>query len=203
MLHKETIMKRNFIITLLLAFTMFFMTACGSNNNDKFEGTWVSYKENNNIQELIIENNKEQSIVSIFTYEYKGLFGLFQSGRYESHFKGSDQVAPIHLDYILKRKSDSIHNNLGKVSENRLVVNDNNETTTILYNEKDNTLLIEDRVFKKKADDNNVKTYIKDLQNDIKKSDQKEIDKDLSVYTNKPNLQFDFYFDDTILDSAQ
>ena len=189
MLHKETIMKRNFIITLLLAFTMFFMTACGSNNNDKFEGTWVSYKENNNIQELIIENNKEQSIVSIFTYEYKGLFGLFQSG--------------IHLDYILKRKSDSIHNNLGKVSENRLVVNDNNETTTILYNEKDNTLLIEDRVFKKKADDNNVKTYIKDLQNDIKKSDQKEVDKDLSVYTNKPNLQFDFYFDDTILDSAQ
>ena len=92
---------------------------------------------------------------------------------------------------------------IGKVSENRLVVNDNNETTTILYNEKDNTLLIEDRVFKKKADDNNVKTYIKDLQNDIKKSDQKEVDKDLSVYTNKPNLQFDFYFDDTILDSAQ
>ena len=46
-------------------------------------------------------------------------------------------------------------------------------------------------------------TYIKDLQNDIKKSDQKEVDKDLSVYTNKPNLQFDFYFDDTILDSAQ
>lgn len=196
-------MKRNFLITLLLTFTMLFMTACGGNNTDKFEGTWVSYKENNNIQELIIENNNEQSIVSIFTYEYKGLFGLFESGRYESHFKGSGQVAPIHLDYILKRKSDSIHNNLGKVSENRLVVSDNNETTTILYNEKDNTLLIEDRVFKKKADDNNVKTYIKDLQNDIKKSNQKEIDKDLSIYTNKPNLQFDFYFDDTILDSAQ
>lgn len=196
-------MKRNFLITLLLTFTMLFMTACSSNNNDKFEGTWISYEENKNIQELIIENNKEQSIVSIFTYEYKGLFGLFQSGRYESHFKGSGQVAPIHLDYILKRKSDSIHNNLGKVSENRLVVSDNDKTTTILYNEKDNTLLIEDRVFKKKSDDNNVKTYIKDLQNDIKKSDQKEVDKDLSIYTNKPNLQFDFYFDDTILDSAQ
>lgn len=196
-------MKRNFLITLLLTFTMLFMTACSSNNNDKFEGTWISYEENKNIQELIIENNKEQSIVSIFTYEYKGLFDLFQSGRYESHFKGSGQVAPIHLDYILKRKSDSIHNNLGKVSENRLVVNDNDKTTTILYNEKDNTLLIEDRVFKKKSDDNNVKTYIKDLQNDIKKSDQKEVDKDLSIYTNKPNLQFDFYFDDTILDSAQ
>lgn len=196
-------MKRNFLITLLLTFTMLFMTACSSNNNDKFEGTWISYEENKNIQELIIENNKEQSIVSIFTYEYKGLFDLFQSGRYESHFKGSGQVAPIHLDYILKRKSDSIHNNLGKVSENRLVVSDNDKTTTILYNEKDNTLLIEDRVFKKKSDDNNVKTYIKDLQNDIKKSDQKEVDKDLSIYTNKPNLQFDFYFDDTILDSAQ
>lgn len=196
-------MKRNFLITLLLTFTMLFMTACSSNNNDKFEGTWISYEENKNIQELIIENNKEQSIVSIFTYEYKGLFGLFQSGRYESHFKGSGQVAPIHLDYILKRKSDSIHNNLGKVSENRLVVSDNDKTTTILYKEKDNTLLIEDRVFKKKSDDNNVKTYIKDLQNDIKKSDQKEVDKDLSIYTNKPNLQFDFYFDDTILDSAQ
>lgn len=196
-------MKRNFLITLLLTFTMLFMTACSSNNNDKFEGTWISYEENNNIQELIIENNKEQSIVSIFTYEYKGLFGLFQSGRYESNFKGSGQVAPIHLDYILKRKSDSIHNSLGKVSENRLVVSDNDKTTTILYNEKDNTLLIEDRVFKKKSDDNNVKTYIKDLQNDIKKSDQKEVDKDLSIYTNKPNLQFDFYFDDTILDSAQ
>lgn len=196
-------MKRNFLITLLLTFTMLFMTACSSNNNDKFEGTWISYEENKNIQELIIENNKEQSIVSILTYEYKGLFDLFQSGRYESHFKGSGQVAPIHLDYILKRKSDSIHNNLGKVSENRLVVSDNDKTTTILYNEKDNTLLIEDRVFKKKSDDNNVKTYIKDLQNDIKKSDQKEVDKDLSIYTNKPNLQFDFYFDDTILDSAQ
>ncbi len=196
-------MKRNFLITLLLTFTMLFMTACSSNNNDKFEGTWISYEENKNIQELIIENNKEQSIVSIFTYEYKGLFDLFQSGRYESHFKGSGQVVPIHLDYILKRKSDSIHNNLGKVSENRLVVSDNDKTTTILYNEKDNTLLIEDRVFKKKSDDNNVKTYIKDLQNDIKKSDQKEVDKDLSIYTNKPNLQFDFYFDDTILDSAQ
>lgn len=196
-------MKRNFLITLLLTFTMLFMTACSNNNNDKFEGTWISYEENNNIQELIIENNKEQSIVSIFTYEYKGLFGLFQSGRYESNFKGSGQVAPIHLDYILKRKSDSIHNSLGKVSENRLVVSDNDKTTTILYNEKDNTLLIEDRVFKKKSDDNNVKTYIKDLQNDIKKSDQKEVDKDLSIYTNKPNLQFDFYFDDTILDSAQ
>ena len=203
MLHKERIMKRNFLITLLLTFTMLFMTACSSNNNDKFEGTWISYEENKNIQELIIENNKEQSIVSIFTYEYKGLFDLFQSGRYESHFKGSGQVVPIHLDYILKRKSDSIHNNLGKVSENRLVVSDNDKTTTILYNEKDNTLLIEDRVFKKKSDDNNVKTYIKDLQNDIKKSDQKEVDKDLSIYTNKPNLQFDFYFDDTILDSAQ
>lgn len=203
MLHKERIMKRNFLITLLLTFTMLFMTACSNNNNDKFEGTWISYEENNNIQELIIENNKEQSIVSIFTYEYKGLFGLFQSGRYESNFKGSGQVAPIHLDYILKRKSDSIHNSLGKVSENRLVVSDNDKTTTILYNEKDNTLLIEDRVFKKKSDDNNVKTYIKDLQNDIKKSDQKEVDKDLSIYTNKPNLQFDFYFDDTILDSAQ
>lgn len=196
-------MKRNFLITLLLTFTILFMTACSSNNNDKFEGTWISYEENKNIQELIIENNKEQSIVSIFTYEYKGLFGLFQSGRYESNFKGSGQVAPIHLDYILKRKSDSIHNSLGKVSENRLVVSDNDKTTTILYNEKDNTLLIEDRVFKKKSDDNNVKTYIKDLQNDIKKSDQKEVDKDLSIYTNKPNLQFDFYFDDTILDSAQ
>ena len=43
-------MKRNFIITLLLTFTMLFVTACGSDNNDKnnnanskFEGTWIAY----------------------------------------------------------------------------------------------------------------------------------------------------------------
>ena len=35
-------MKRNFIITLLLTFTMLFVTACGSDNNNK----------NNNAKEL-------------------------------------------------------------------------------------------------------------------------------------------------------
>ena len=71
-------MKRNFIITLLLTFTMLFVTACGSDNNksnnanSKFEGTWIAYNKTNDkddIQELIIENIDDQLLVS-----FNGLF---------------------------------------------------------------------------------------------------------------------------------
>lgn len=49
--HKESSMKRNILIGLLLAFTMMLITACGSTGNDasKFEGTWIAYDKNNGV----------------------------------------------------------------------------------------------------------------------------------------------------------
>lgn len=52
-------MKRNFIITLLLTFTMLFVTACGSDNNNKnnnanskFEGTWIAYNKTDDTDDI-------------------------------------------------------------------------------------------------------------------------------------------------------
>ena len=76
-------MKRNFIITLLLTFMMLFVTACGSDNNNKnhnanskFEGTWIAYNKTNDkddIQELVIENIDGQLLVSLYDYSYHPL----------------------------------------------------------------------------------------------------------------------------------
>ena len=92
-------MKRNFIITLLLTFTMLFVTA-----NSKFEGTWIAYNktdDTDDIQELIIENVDGQLLVSLYNYSYYPLMDYFSSGLEEADdTKSGGDTAPANADYL-------------------------------------------------------------------------------------------------------
>ena len=70
------------------------------------------------------------------------------------------ETVTVHADYLLQRKNGAIYNVVGNMSNNRITLNKDNTNMSILYNEKDNTLIIEDIVFHKQSDDNSVKTYL-------------------------------------------
>ena len=74
---------------------------------------------------------------------------------------------------------------------------------SILYNEKDDTLIIEDIVFHKQSDDNSVKTYLPKMQDAIKNSNIEKNKEYMKDSIQKPTIQFDFTFDDSILDGAE
>lgn len=199
-------MKRNILIGLLLAFMMMLITACGSTGNDasKFEGTWIAYDKNKGVSELKVESLNKQAIVSLTNYDYKALMDAFSSGIFDAQMlRKTGETVTVHADYLLQKKNGAIYNVVGNVSNNRITLNKDNTNMSILYNEKDDTLIIEDIVFHKQSDDNSVKTYLPKMQDAIKNSnieDNKEYMKD-SIQ--KPTIQFDFTFDDSILDGAQ
>lgn len=205
-LPKETTMKGNILIGLLLAFMMMLITACGSTGNDasKFEGTWIAFDKNKGVSELKVESLNKQAIVSLTNYNYKALMDSSSSGIFDAQMlRKTGETVPVHADYLLQRKNGVIYNVVGNVSNNRITLNKDNTNMSILYNEKDDTLIIEDIVFHKQSDDNSVKTYLPKMQDAIKNSnieDNKEYMKD-SIQ--KPTIQFDFTFDDSILDGAQ
>ena len=205
-LHKETTMKRNILIGLLLAFTMMLITACGSTGNDasKFEGTWIAYDKNKGVSELKVESLNKQAIVSLTNYNYKALMDSSSSGIFDAQMlRKTGETVPVHADYLLQRKNGAIYNVVGNVSNNRITLNKDNTNMSILYNEKDDTLIIEDIVFHKQSDDNSVKTYLPKMQDAIKNSNIEKNKEYMKDSIQKPTIQFDFTFDDSILDGAQ
>lgn len=201
-------MKRNILITLLLAFTMM-ITACSTNSssrndNNKFVGTWIAYNQNNSqnqIKELTIENVDDQLLVSLYTYSYSSLMDYFSSGLEEAdNTKQGNETAPANADYLLIKKTDSIHNMLLTAMNNKLDVGVN----PVLYNEKDDTLIFDNIVFHKKSDDNSIQSYLPQLKDAIKNDVIQERKKStFGSFRPKPTIQFDFSFDDSILDTAQ
>lgn len=201
-------MKRNLILIILLTFTLLLVTACGQNtsNNkyfDKFEGTWVAYDKTkgNKIQELTIENIGDHLLVSLDTYSYKPLMDYFSSGiDIADRTKSGGETAPANADYILVKNYKPIHNDLSIPSGNKLDVSGD----LLIFNEKDNTLIMDNIVFKKKTGDNSIQTYLPNLQENMKQNvlnDRKE--EITGAYRPKPTIQFNFSFDDSILDTAQ
>lgn len=206
MLPKETTMKRNILIGLLLAFMMMLITACGSTGNDasKFEGTWIAYDKNKGVSELKVESLNKQAIVSLTNYNYKALMDAFSSGIFDAQMlRKTGETVTIHADYLLQKKNGAIYNVVGNVSNNRIMLNKDNTNMSILYNEKDDTLIIEDIVFHKQSDDNSVKTYLPKMQDAIKNSNIEDNKEHMKDSIQKPTIQFDFTFDDSILDGAQ
>lgn len=206
MLPKETTMKRNILIGLLLAFIMMLITACGSTGNDasKFEGTWIAYDKNKGVSELKVESLNKQAIVSLTNYNYKALMDAFSSGIFDAQMlRKTGETVTIHADYLLQKKNGAIYNVVGNVSNNRITLNKDNTNMSILYNEKDDTLIIEDIVFHKQSDDNSVKTYLPKMQDAIKNSNIEDNKEHMKDSIQKPTIQFDFTFDDSILDGAQ
>lgn len=206
MLPKETTMKRNILIGLLLAFMMMLITACGSTGNDasKFEGTWIAYDKNKGVSELKVESLNKQAIVSLTNYNYKALMDAFSSGIFDAQMlRKTGETVTIHADYLLQKKNGAIYNVVGNVSNNRITLNKDNTNMSILYNEKDDTLIIEDIVFHKQSDDNSVKTYLPKMQDAIKNSNIEDNKEHMKDSIQKPTIQFDFTFDDSILDGAQ
>lgn len=206
MQHKEITMKRNLLIGLLLTFTIMLITACGSSNNDnnKFNGTWIAYEKNDQVAELTIENLGKESIVSLSTYEYKALMDSTTSGLSHAQIsKRTGETGIVHADYLLQKKKTPIYNAIGIVTGNRLNVNTDNANMSILYNEKDDTLIIENIVFHKQSDDNSIKSYLPKIQTVIKNSNIEKNDDYMKNRIEKPTVQFDFSFDDSILDNAQ
>ena len=211
MQHKERIMKRNFLITLLLTFTMLFVTACSTtdtkkenSNNSKFEGTWVAYDtthDNHSIKELIIENIDGQLLASLYNYSYSPLMDYFSSGLEEAdNNKSGGDTAPANADYLLTKYSDSIHNMLVSADGNKLDVG----AIPIIYNEKDGTLVFDKIVFKKKSDDNTVQAHLQALKDNMKKIVIEERKKaTFGSFRPKPTIQFDFSFNDSILDTIK
>lgn len=199
-------MKRNILIGLLLAFTMLLITACGSNSNDtsKFNGTWIAYNKDKGVAELTIESLDKQAIVTLTNYSYKALTDASSSGLIDAQLlKNTGETGIVHADYLLQKKVSSIHNVLGSVANNRLTVKSDKSDFSILYNEKDDTLIIENVVFHKQSDDNSVKTYLPKMQDSIKTDNIEKNKEYMKDRIQKPTIQFDFTFDDSILDSAQ
>lgn len=199
-------MKRNILIGLLLAFMMMLITACGSTGNDasKFEGTWIAYDKNKGVSELKVESLNKQAIVSLTNYNYKALMDAFSSGIFDAQMlRKTGETVTIHADYLLQKKNGAIYNVVGNVSNNRITLNKDNTNMSILYNEKDDTLIIEDIVFHKQSDDNSVKTYLPKMQDAIKNSNIEDNKEHMKDSIQKPTIQFDFTFDDSILDGAQ
>lgn len=189
---------------------MLFVTACGSDNNksnnanSKFEGTWIAYNTTNDkddIQELIIENIDGQLLVSLYDYSYYPLMDYFSSGLEEAdNTKNGGDTAPANADYLLTKSSDSIHNKLTSAIDNKLDVG----PKPIIYNEKDGTLVFDKVIFKKQSDDNSVQAYLPELKEDMKKLVVEERKKDtFGSFKPKPTIQFDFSFNDSILDTAK
>lgn len=74
----------------------------------------------------------------------------------------------------------------------------------ILYNEKDDTLVYNNVVFHKQSDDNSVKAYLSKLKDAMKDDVIQGRKKDtFGSFRPKPNIQFNFSFDDSILDTEQ
>ena len=74
---------------------------------------------------------------------------------------------------------------------------------SILYNEKDDTLLIENIVFRKKSDDNSIQKYLPEMQETLKSASIEKNKEYMKNRMNQPTIQFDFTFDDSILDNVQ
>lgn len=206
MLHKEDFMKKNILIGLLLAFTMLLITACGSNSNDtsKFNGTWIAYNKDKGVAELTIESLDKQAIVTLTNYSYKALTSASSSGLIDAQLlKNTGETGIVHADYLLQKNVSSIHNVLGSVANNRLTIKSDKSDFSILYNEKDDTLIIENIVFHKQSDDNSVKTYLPKMQDAIKNDNIEKNKEYMKDRIQKPTIQFDFSFDDSILDGAQ
>lgn len=206
MLPKEDFMKRNILLGLLLAFTMLLMTACGNNGNDtsKFDGTWIAYTKDKGVAELTIESLDKQAIVTLSNYSYTALTEASSSGLLDAQLsKETGETGIVHADYLLQKKFSSIHNVLGSVANNRLTTKSDKSDFSILYNEKDDTLIIENIVFHKQSDDNSIKTYLPKMQDAIKNSNIEKNKEYMKDRIEKPTIQFDFTFDDSILDGAQ
>ena len=125
----------------------------------------------------------------------------FSSGLDEadSTKQGTD-TASANADYLLTKKRDSIHNMLRTAVNNKLDVGPN----PILCNEKDDTLIYNNVVFHKQSDDNSVKAYLSKLKDAMKDDVIQGRKKDtFGSFRPKPNIQFNFSFDDSILDTAQ
>ena len=74
----------------------------------------------------------------------------------------------------------------------------------IIYNEKDETLVFDKVVFKKKSDDSSVQAHLQALKDNMKKIVVEERKKaTFGSFRPKPTIQFDFSFDDSILDTAK
>lgn len=199
-------MKKNILIGLLLAFTMLLITACGSNSNDtsKFNGTWIAYNKDKSVAELTIESLDKQAIVTLSNYSYKALTSASSSGLIDAQLlKNTGETGIVHADYLLQKNVSSIHNVLGSVANNRLTIKSDKSDFSILYNEKDDTLIIENIVFHKQSDDNSVKTYLPKMQDAIKNDNIEKNKEYMKDRIQKPTIQFDFSFDDSILDGAQ
>ena len=199
-------MKRNILIGLLLAFTMLLITACGNNSNDtsKFNGTWIAYNKDKGVAELTIESLDKQAIVTLTNYSYKALTSASSSGLIDAQLlKNTGETGIVHADYLLQKNVSSIHNVLGSVANNRLTIKSDKSDFSILYNEKDDTLIIENLVFHKQSDDNSVKTYLPKMQDAIKNDNIEKNNEYMKDRIQKPTIQFDFSFDDSILDGAQ
>lgn len=204
--HKESSMKRNILIGLLLAFTMMLITACGSTGNDasKFEGTWIAYDKNNGVAELTIESLDKQAIVSMTTYKYKALMDGSSSGLIDAQILSkTGETATVHEDYLLQKNNSAMYSIIGNVTNNRINLSKDNTTMSILYNEKDNTLLIENIVFRKKSDDNSIQKYLPEMQETLKSASIEKNKEYMKNRMNQPTIQFDFTFDDSILDNVQ
>lgn len=182
------------------------ITACGStgDNASKFEGTWIAYDKNKGVSELKVESLNKQAIVSLTNYNYKALMDSSSSGIFDAQMlRKTGETVTVHADYLLQRKNGTIYNVVGNVSNNRITLNKDNTNMSILYNEKDDTLIIENIVFHKQSDDNSVKTYLPKMQDAIKNSNIERNKEYMKDSIQKPTIQFDFTFDDSILDSAQ
>ena len=114
--------------------------------------------------------------------------------------KNGGDTAPANADYLLIKSSDSLHNKLTVAIDNKLDVG----PKPIIYNEKDGTLVFDKVIFKKQSDDNSVQAYLPDLKEDMKKLVVEERKKDtFGSFKPKPTIQFDFSFNDSILDTAK
>ncbi|MBF1766051.1 MAG: hypothetical protein HXP23_08445, partial [Veillonella sp.] len=59
-------------------------------------------------------------------------------------------------------------------------------------------------IFKKQSDDNSIQAYLPDLKEDMKNLVVEERKKDtFGSFKPKPTIQFDFSFNDSILDTAK
>ena len=114
--------------------------------------------------------------------------------------KNGGDTAPANADYLLIKSNDSLHNKLTVDIDNKLDVG----PKPIIYNEKDGTLVFDKVIFKKQSDDNSVQAYLPDLKEDMKKLVVEERKKDtFGSFKPKPTIQFDFSFNDSILDTAK
>lgn len=158
-----------YVLLTIMAMMVLVVAGCGSSESDNFTGKWITKDPKTNVTVLDIQPEKDkQVLIKATIYGYKDK----QTKKTREAFTNE-----IHHEYLssLTRGEKDIK---ATVNKKELITEDG----AYIFNEQDKTIIINNVVYTKYIDENEVKTKIDQLK-PLKEQEIKDRTKNASMFT--------------------